>query len=260
MNTVPLNHFPVCSLEQMLDEIPNYNIWSLIRAASYADHAEKQAFRVRGACFVRLRERIEPLPGGRGKRDLDEVGRQALLRKIAARIGADYDTLSTDARIHTEFFTDTALSREFSLIPLPRRFYVIALGTPDKVEALQYAIKQRALDPHYSCMKFRAYVKGLQEEEARGTERGASHTSPPKKVTLSCRARRLLAELWQREELDELSASAVVTLALLRMHDDENGSGAYRQRSARPVTQRSAKLMQVQVEERNEREQRRHVS
>lgn len=252
MNTAPLNHFPVHSLEQMLNEIPSYNVWSLIRAASSADLAERQAFRIRGACFISLRERIEPLPGGRGKRDLDEAGRQALLGKIAARIGADYDTLSTDARIHTEFFTDTTLSREFNLLLLPRRFYVIALGAPDKVEALRYGIKQRTLDPHYSCVKFRAYLKALQEEEV-GGRHGTSSASPPEKVTLSRRARRALAELWQKEELHELSASAVVTLALRRMSDNEDSRGAYKQRSARRVTRRPANLVQVE-------ERRRHVS
>ena len=159
---------------------------------------------------------------------------------MAQLIGSDIDTLSTDARIHLEFFSNTELSREFSLVPLPRRFYVIALGAPDKIETLRHAIEKRLSDPHYSCEKFQSYVKSLHKDSAGGTEKDNPAFSAPEKVSLSVKARRMLAELWQREEFQVLSASAIVTLALVRMND---GSEAIKTYSGKSIVTSAPRLL-----------------
>lgn len=135
----------------------------LVKTAINALYLERFAFVLRGACAAELRRRIPVrLAGGRGKQDREGLGIRAHMTRLAKEIGISIKTLDTDARISQTFFErdETVLVHEDCL---PREFYVVALGAPDPLAAIEIA-QVKIVEPEYKLQQFRSYVRELKRD------------------------------------------------------------------------------------------------
>jgi hypothetical protein len=153
----------VNELMTLLPSISQMDDAALVKMAINALYLERFAFVLRGVCAAELRRRIPVrLAGGRGKQDREGLGIKAQTTRLAKEIGINLKTLDTDARISETFFKrgETMLVREDCL---PREYYVVALGAPDPLAAIEIAQAKHA-EPEYKLQQFRSYVRELKRD------------------------------------------------------------------------------------------------
>ena len=121
--------------------------------------------RLRGrAVNIRLERQSSRLPGGRGNKDEKGMGRTALISKMADELGVSPSTLRKDAAIDREFFagveTIPVTGQVYSDVP----DYVldIALGAPDKEQAVELFRSKSDTNERYSEDQFRADVQQMK--------------------------------------------------------------------------------------------------
>ena len=148
-------------ITSVLPRIQQMDDARLVETAITAGYLERFAFVVRGACAAELRRRVPTrLAGGRGKQDKDGLGIGSHLARLAEEIGVSVKTLDTDVRIIQLFFKtgETILVGEDCLC---REYYVVALGSPDPLRAIEVA-KSKNAEPGYNVQQFRSFVRDLK--------------------------------------------------------------------------------------------------
>jgi len=175
--------------ESLIARLAQFADAQLLQLAMHAQRLETYAFRLRGACVAELRRRnLSRLAGGRGNRDTTGAGVKARITHLAEQIGVRLSTLMTDARIHEIFFSEeTGLARETTLA---REYYVIALGAPDPLAAIQTA-HERCSDPGYKREQFRRDIRALKQ----ATPAGAPTSTGSLRVKILPHAQQALTEL-----------------------------------------------------------------
>lgn len=115
----------------------------------------RAAWRIEAACDAAILDRVK-LKGGRGKRDVEEVGVDAAVRKVANEIGVTPRTIYQNAQIHKTFFAETPERADRTLSDgvtdhlEEKEYYKAALRSPDPHETLEYFARQKVEDPNFS--------------------------------------------------------------------------------------------------------------
>lgn len=151
--------------DAVIQTLPNRSDIEVFEIRNSARALGRAAWRIEAACDASLLDRAK-LKGGRGKRDVDEQGVDAVVRKVAAEVGVTPRTIYQNAQIHKTFFADTP-ERECRTIENgtldhleEKEYYKAALRSPDPHETLEYFARQKANDPHFSTGDAWRVVKG----------------------------------------------------------------------------------------------------
>ena len=201
-------------VHHLFTSIPNLSSDELTPVMKLAKRLGGYAFLIRGACaskFLAAND-VKPLPGGRGRVDVEGRGRRAQFRRLATEAGVSRKTLETDARIYETFFKDQVNSKtgDARVLTLSREMYVVALAAPDPGSAIQVALAH-AGEPGYGRRQLRQHVRECLEREGLSTR--IRKRAAPSPWSLPPEAEHALAEL---QELSSLEPSAIVTEALIR--------------------------------------------
>lgn len=152
--------------DRVIAELPNYPDERIVDVCRQAAELERQAFRIRGAGALVIRDRVaQRLAGGRGNRDAAGAGVRAQMQKFAAEVGVDVATVETDARIVETFGSSETFG--VAAESLGREYFREALSAPDPAAALEIARRKRDADERYSVRQFRDDVRALREAERR---------------------------------------------------------------------------------------------
>lgn len=201
--------------ERVIEELPTYDDDKIVEICRQAGELERQAFRIRGAGAVIIKERVaRKLAGGRGRIDTEGVGVRAKLREFAAEVGVDVSTVETDARIVARFGERDNFAVEAET--LGREFFREALAAPNPTRAIDLALRKREQRPTYSVKDFRCDVGAMRDSHRRGAgepdklDETAYHT-----VGLGAAAQRALANLMRRRP--GAKVADIVTEALIAL-------------------------------------------
>jgi len=155
--------------DQIIQALPERTEEEVLEIRNSARALGRAAWRIEAACDAAILDRVR-LKGGRGRRDVDEVGVDAAVRKVAAELGVAPRTIYQNAQIHKTFFDDpepTAETPERTLRTLgpvdhleEKEFFKAALRSPDPHETLEYFARQKAADPNFSTGDAWRIVKG----------------------------------------------------------------------------------------------------
>lgn len=198
-------------LPGLLGQIATKSDEQVIRIAADARQLERFAFLIRGTCALVLRQRYpHRLSGGRGKRDLDGLGIQAQMTRLAEQAEVDRKTLETDARISETFFGDLTESMLEHIPTLAREYYVIALSAPDPHAAIKMA-SERRLDSRYGLTQFRADVRRSKRTDDAHAAPHVTESTCAIRVRIPAEVGGLMTELMglSQKTKDEIVAEAI---------------------------------------------------
>lgn len=151
--------------DDIIRDLPERSEIELIEIRNSARALGRAAWRIEAACDASLLDRAK-LKGGRGQRDVDEVGVDAVVRKVAQEVGVTPRTIYQNAQIHKTFFAETPESEIRSLQDgtldhlEEKEYYRAALRSPDPHETIEYFARQKATDPNFSTGDAWKVVKG----------------------------------------------------------------------------------------------------
>lgn len=201
-------------ITSVLPRIQQMDDARLVQTAINAGYLERFAFVVRGACAAELRRRVPTrLAGGRGKQDKDGLGIGSHLARLAEEIGVSVKTLDTDVRIIQLFFKtgETTLVDEDCLC---REYYVIALGAPDPIGAIEVA-KSKSAEPGYTVQQFRSFVRDLKRKGSADKAASEQESGRWLRVNVPQEAHQILDDLVRRTGR---AKEIIVAEAILALH------------------------------------------
>lgn len=151
--------------DDVIRDLPGRDDYEILEIRNSARALGRAAWRIEAACDASLLDRVK-LKGGRGRRDVDEQGVDAAVRRVAAEVGVTPRTIYQNAQIHNTFFAETD-EREIRSIENgtldhleEKEYYKAALRSPDPHETLEYFARQKASDPNFSTGDAWRVVKG----------------------------------------------------------------------------------------------------
>lgn len=151
--------------DEIIHALPERTEEEVLEIRNSARALGRAAWRIEAACDAAILDRVR-LKGGRGRRDVDEVGVDAAVRKVAAELGVAPRTIYQNAQIHKTFFEETP-ERACSSIEdgtldhlEEKEFYKAALRSPEPRETLEHFARQKAADPNFSTGDAWKVVKG----------------------------------------------------------------------------------------------------
>lgn len=151
--------------DEIIHALPERTEEELLEIRNSARALGRAAWRIEAACDAAILDRVR-LKGGRGRRDVNEVGVDAAVRKVAAELGVAPRTIYQNAQIHKTFFEETP-ERACSSIEdgtldhlEEKEFYKAALRSPEPLETIEHFARQKASDPNFSTGDAWKVVKG----------------------------------------------------------------------------------------------------
>ena len=151
--------------DQIIQALPERTEEEVLEIRNSARALGRAAWRIEAACDAAILDRVR-LKGGRGKRDTEEVGVDAAVRKVAADLGVAPRTIYQNAAIHKTFFEDTPERACRSLTDgglehlEEKEYYKAALRSPEPLETIEHFARQKASDPNFSTGDAWKVVKG----------------------------------------------------------------------------------------------------
>jgi len=174
--------------DQIIQALPERTEEEVLEIRNSARALGRAAWRIEAACDAAILDRVR-LKGGRGKRDTEEVGVDAAVRKVAADLGVAPRTIYQNAAIHKTFFEDTPERACRSLADggldhlEEKEYYKAALRSPEPLETIEHFARQKASDPNFSTGDAWKVVKG--------------RTIPPLNAELPAIADESVMRLWR---------------------------------------------------------------
>lgn len=174
--------------DQIIQALPERTEEEVLEIRNSARALGRAAWRIEAACDAAILDRVR-LKGGRGKRDTEEVGVDAAVRKVAADLGVAPRTIYQNAAIHKTFFEETPERACRSLADgglehlEEKEYYKAALRSPAPLETIEHFARQKASDPNFSTGDAWKVVKG--------------RTIPPLNAELPAIADESVMRLWR---------------------------------------------------------------
>lgn len=156
----------------VLGHIPTMSAQELELTARQAFKMEGASFLIRTLCVARLVNLATAQQGGRGKKDDQEQGINATLRRLASDWNTSLRTLQADLAIHRVFFASALeTSATDSLVcGLERGHFCAALSAQEPRTAIEMA-KQRLQEGPYPIRQFKKDVATLGKKETAQVKR-----------------------------------------------------------------------------------------